>query len=627
MRIITLFTRKLDLPILRHFSTLPSLTPSQDPPPVDEPTNLIVKAMSTKFLDNTKPHKYQTIPHPHSYDVTHCMVFVSSYIAALHNLDCPDLDPLLRNLEECWCEILEYFHLKEHPKNNYYYLLHEVANTNIFRENIFAFRTEFQIQTFNLIYEMKILSPLLLRISQKIRKTKNFGVNEYERLSSLLFNSGNVQYNHISNYKSERNRSKLFFDLIDEMKSLLLKPTKQICMQALESLFHVNNRRNERTITLVRSVISEHPELARDPRVIVLSSRTSGKLDLIQATENMTLQNCPVNEYSIQELLDGMIYGGEMSLDSHGTYIPSFKSLKLTINVATNELLPFLTSKHLDLLFRAIRAVDLDRLAVRIYLLTRDKGLYPGEHGFEDLMFTVARNSNSRNPVLHIWYDICDRYYGSPPPWAYRVLIRALCYDKKYPTTGAEIFKRILRIRLEKDSIKTPSADHWAWSSDMCIAKIQAYSWAYAAQDVIQVVKEIIALNVPLTPKLIETLFMPNFNHPSLQSYLPIVLQLLFETNYPLCSSSIKRGIANRLHRSQALAYRKGRRNFSYQILGKDLAFEFDIDSSAVRNRINGTVADIVVKLILDENYICRNYEAINVMSKVSDIKNYFFYL
>ena len=491
-----------------------------------------------------------------------------------------------------------------------------------FEENIFNFKTELQTETFNLCFQMKIIFPFLLRLSDKIRGSKYFGVSEYERLSNIYFTMGHLPNKNISNYKSEKDRFKLFINLIEEMKSLSLKPTKQICLQALETLFHVNTKRGQETISLVRSIISEHPELANDPRVIVLSSRVSGKLDLIQATQNMHTQNCPINEYSIQELIHGVLYGGELVLDSQGRYVPSLNSLTLAFNIATNELLPHLTSKNIDLLFLAIAGSNFNKLALRFYLIIRDNGYFPSQRGFEDLLFTLSRNAVSKQSVLHIWSDICDVYYSCPPPWAYRTLLRALCYSKR--KNGAILFKKILKYDLEKQGIYAPDGAHWAWDSEMCIARIKAYSWVNSYQDIIDVVRDIKQLNIPLIPKLLETCFMPSFNDPALDSYLPLLLQLLFETKYPLCDSSIRKGIASCIHRSQVAAYNNGRRHFAYHVFGKDISFEFDINSLAVRKQINEVIADIVVKAILDENYKFRNYDQNNYQFRIEEIQHSF---
>ena len=526
------------------------------------------------------------------------------------------------DLEGVWYRIFRYLQPKERGGANFRYLLHEVAEMKVFEENIFNFATKLQVETFNLCFQMKIIFPFLLKLSEKIRGTKYFGVSEYEKLSNIFFTMGYLPNKNISNYKSERDRFKLFINLIEEMKSLSLKPTKQICLQALETLFHVNTKRGQETISLVRSIISEHPELANDARVIVLSSRFSGKLDLILATENMHTQNCPINEYSIHELIHGVLYGGELTLDSQGHYVPSLNSLTLAFNIATNEFLPHLTSKNIDLLLLAMAGSNFYKLALRFYLIIRDEGYFPSQRGFEDLMFTLARNSLSRHSVLHIWSDICDVYYGHPPPWAYKTLLRALCYSKR--KNGAILFKKILKSNLEKEGVFAPDGDDWAWSSEMCVAKIKAYSWVNSYQDTIDVVRDIKQLNIPLTPKLLETCFMPSFNDPSLDSYLPLLLQLLFQTEYPLCSSSIRKGIINCLLRTQVMAYNRGRRHFAYQVFGKDLSFEFDINSLAVRKQINEAIAEIVVKGILDENYKFRNSNPNNYQFTIEEIQNSF---
>ena len=599
----------------RHFNTLQSQLISE---PITEPTNPILKLTSISSTNNPTSLKQQIIPHSHSYDVTHCILFVSSYIARLHNVG--GHKEFLVNLESAWCRIFRYLQPKEKGGIDFRYLLHEVSEMTEFEENIFNFKTEFQIETFNLCFRMKIIVPFLLKLSDRIRGTKYFGVAEYENLSNLFFTIG--QMKNIYNYNSESHRYKLFVNLIKEMKSHSLKPTKQICLQALQTLFHENSKRGEETISLVRSIISEHPDLVSDPLVIVSSSHVSGKLDLLQATQNMYTQNCPINEYSIHELIHGILYGGELTLDSNGKYVPTFNSLTLAFNVATNEFLPHLTSKHIDLLFSAIVGSNSYKLALRFYLIIRDEGYFPSQRGFEDLMFTLSRNSLSKNSVLHIWSDICDVYYGSPPPRAYRTLLRTLSHSKG--RNGVILFKRILKSDLENEGIYAPDGAHWAWDSEMCIAKIKAYSWVNSYQDTIDVVKDMKRLNIPLTPKLLETCFMPSFNDPFLKSYLTLLLQLLFKTKYPLCSSSIRKGIVYCLNRSQNIAYSKGRKHFAYNVLGKDLSFDYEVNNFVVRRQINEVIADIVVKEILDENYKFRNSDLNSYQFRVKEIQNCF---
>ena len=82
-------------------------------------------------------------------------------------------------------------------------------------------------------------------------------------------------------------------------------------------------------------------------------------------------------------------------------FLQSLNSLTLAFNIATNEFLPHLTSKNIDLLLLAMAGSNFYKLALRFYLIITDEGYFPSQRGFEDLMFTLARNSLSRHSVLH----------------------------------------------------------------------------------------------------------------------------------------------------------------------------------------------------------------------------------
>ena len=619
MKSVFLVRRSVSLLHFRNLTTLQSTV--EIPDSIDtqsDSTSPIIRSLVnsqiSKPIQQTQT-KQQTIPSPHIYDVTHYLLFVSSYIAAFHNNRTSDFDLFLRKLEESWISVFNYIE----PNSKNCILLHEISQSKSFEKNILNFKPEFRLKTFNLLAFHKSVAHILLELSDTLRKTKYFGVNEYEKLSRIIFKFGFVNRFKVANYNSEKYRYTKFTQLIEEMKSQSLTPSKQICLHALESLFHANANPGKITVPLMTSIIDLQPELINDPRVIILSSRVSGNIDVIQATERLQSQNCPVNENSIRNLLHGIIYGGNLELDSEGTYVPSSLSMKQAFQLTTNELLPYMTSSNIDLFIKACHSASAIGMSLRFYVIIRDKGLYPGKHGFDNLMLFAARNKRTENAVLSIWTDICELYYDAPPPWAYRTLLRALCYSKR--GRGVRLFKKILGSAIERDYITEPTSAHWAWDSYMCAAKIKGYNWARSYEDVIQVMRDIKELEVPLIPVLLETCFMPNFSENKLEAYLPLLLNLLYETKHTLCAKSIKKGIMHSLYRTQQLAYNSGKRNFGYELLGKDISFDIDTSGEKVRRKVNETIATGLCKFILDDNYRFRISEGNSMKADIEEIQ------
>ena len=614
-----LFRRSFPTSQFRNFTTLQSTVEISDQiESQSDSTNPIIRALVNTQNFKTIPQtqtKQQTIPTPHCYDVTHYLMFLSSYIAAFHNIKSSDFDLFLRKLEESWCSAFNYIQ----PNSKNCFLLHEIAQSKSFKQNILNFKPEFQLKTFNILAYYKAIAHILTELSDKLRNTKYFGVSEYEKLSRILFKFGFVSRSKVVHYNSEKSRYTKFTQIIEEMKSLSLTPSKQICLHALESLFHANANPGKVTVPIMTSIIDIQPDLIKDPRVIILSSRVSGNINIIEATERMHSQNCPVNERTVRELLNGILFGGELELDSEGTYVPSSLSVKQAFQLTTNELLPYLTSSNIDLFLKASLSAGLLSVSLRFYVIIRNAGLYPGKYGFEDLMLSAARNKRHEGVVMNIWTDISDLYYGTPPPWSYRSLLRALCYAKK--GRGARMFKRILGSAVDREGVDVPTAMHWAWDPYMCSAKIKGFCWSHCYEDVIQVITDIKELKVPLIPILLEACFMPNFSEKRLESYLPLLLKLLFETEYSLCAKSIKKGIMHSLFRTQNLAHIAGKRNFGYEILGKDISFEIDTSGDRVRRRVNDIVAGSLVKIILDENYKFRISEGNNLKTDIEEIQ------
>ena len=616
MKSVLLSRRPVSPSILRNFTAVPSVAETADPvEPNSESASPIVNSLAaSKYTQIQTQTKQQTIPTPHIYDVTHYLTFVSSHIAAIHSNRSTDFELFLRKLEESWVSVFNYIE----PKSKNCFLLHEVSQSKGFEENILNFRPQFRQMTFNLLAFNKSVAHILVRLAATLRQTKYFGLEEYEKLSRIFFNFGFVSRLKITNYQSEKNRYSKFTELIEEMKSLSLTPSKQICLHTLESLFQANANPGNIIVPLMKSIIEIQPDLISEPRVIILSSRLSGKLDVIEATERMQEQNCPVGESSINELFNGILYGGELDLNPMGTYIPSPLALKQAFQLATNELLPYLTSNNIDLFIKAAQSAGHIGMSLRLYVVVRNAGLYPGKHGFENLMLFSARNKQTENVVLDIWTDILERYHDTPPPWAYRTLLRALCYSKR--AKGVSRFKRILRSAVERDGVTCPTSSHWAWDSYMCVAKIKGYCWAHSYGDVIQVIRDITELEVPLVPVLLEACFMPNFSDERLECYLPLLLKLLYETKYSLCAKSIKTGIIHSLYRSQLLAYNSGKRNFGYEVLGKRFSFDMESSGDKVRQKVNEKIASNLVEIILDENYSHRNATGNSIQRQIEEI-------
>ena len=596
---------------LRFLSTHLSAIPNEYPPPREVPeeneVSPIIRALKTAYQPPTREiiQKIQNMPPPHMYDVTDYFAFLNHFIASIHKSQrLGEFKGFLDNLEMTWLQSFKYL-----QEGKLYYLLKDIARKD-FQFYLSNFNLEFQRDCFNAIAHISILSESAIKLSENLRKTPLFTENEYEKLSSLLTHYGVAKYRRTANYSFEKDRYQQFMLLIEEMKNQSMKPTVNICLDAIESLFHINANRGDLIIPVMRAVLGEHPQLAKHSRFIVLSSRISSRLNVVEATKKLHAQGCPVNGETIGHLMEGVLYGCYMQVGRYNNYVPTKTDLEQVYNMVTNELLPYLTQKNIDLFFRAAYSTDATTLALKFYLIIRNAGYFPGKEGFKHMLLLYARQRNMSNRILSLWEDISEFYHNCPPHWSYESLVTALCISKG--KEGASLFNRILKEALNRDGEDVaPSASHWAWSSDMCVAKFKGYSWAKCYNGIYRLLHEMKNLKIPLTPSLVAASFLPNYNKVMfLKNYFPKLLEVLFDSSTPLCVSSLRNGILHGLFRNQHTSQAVFKISKEINILGVNIESTYDKEGEKNKQKIiNTAIANSITKFILEENYKRRVYQ------------------